>query len=265
MTTASPRFSKNTLPFIEKASRQKRPDWLVRNREDYENCLLEPLQGLARQLKATLTPLAPGYHFPQKGIGRLKRSANRALESGSLFKDWVSYSASRPAESRFERNPNLFFLLQPGDEDGDEILLAGGLYMPSSRQTRSIREAIANDATAFSRLFATQAFASRFKGGFSDERISSRVPRGFDPLHPKMDWIRLQAFFVWRSYTQREFTSSGFAKLIAGDCAQILRLNALLEQATQGRWTKSPTQEAQSAGLSTRLEGFGAPRRVMDF
>jgi uncharacterized protein (TIGR02453 family) len=264
--SASPRFSNATLEFIAKASRQKRPDWLDRNRDEYESAVLEPLKNLARQLKAKLGPVAPGYHFPQKGIGRLKRSAYRAQEYGGLFKNWVAYSASRPSSSRFDHNPNLYFLLQPGEPDGDEVLLAGGLYVPSSRQTRAIREAIANDASEFDRLFKTKAFSSRFAGGFSPERISKRPPRGFDVNHPRMDWLKLQGFFVWRSYTQREFASKDFAELLASDCSQILKLNALLELALEGRLgSAKPCEAAAPTGLSTRLEDIQAPRRKMDF
>jgi uncharacterized protein (TIGR02453 family) len=268
-----PRFSKDTLQFIRKAARAKRPDWLERHRSEYEKALLEPLQNLARHLKATLGPHANGYNFPQKGLARLKRSADRAREYGAPFKDWVSYSAARPRKSRFDHNPNLFFLINPDDPDGETVLVAGGLYMPSSRQMRSLREAIAKDASAFDRLFADKAFAACFPGGFSDERKSSRPPRGFDPNHPRIEWLKLQAFFVWKPYTQREFTSPVFPETVARDGAQILRLNQLLEQALENRLPAAPATasartRARPASLGSRLEeldGLQAPRRKMDF
>jgi uncharacterized protein (TIGR02453 family) len=267
----APRFSKQTLDFIEKASRQKKPDWLDRHRDEYERHLLEPIQHLARTLKSELGSLANGYHFPQKGLARLKRSANKAEEYGSAFRGWVTYSAARPRKSRFEHNPNLFFLLQPEDEDGDDVLLAGGLYMPSSRQLRALREAVAHDASAFERLFATKEFAASFPGGFSDERISTRPPRGFDKEHPKMHWLKLQAFFVWKPYKRKDFASADFAKLVARDCRQILRMNELIDQAIAGRAPQAQVEadpQAQAMprpGLVSHLEKFQAPKRKMDF
>lgn len=245
-----------------KASRQKRPDWLERNRDEYEELILDPLQNLAKSVKAELAPFASGYHFPVKGIGRLRRPAHRVGEGKGLFKNWLSYSASIPTGSRFDHNPNLFFLINPEDKK-DSVLVAGGLYIPSSRQTRSIREAIARDATPFERLFADRAFARQFPGGFSDEHISSRVPRGFDPAHPKIDWIRLQAFFVWRSYTKKQFSSAEFPKLLVQDWKQILRLNELLMQAIAPRGLKPAVTE--KSPLSDRLSGLGSTARPMDF
>lgn len=247
----TPRFSNETLPFILRSSRQKSQNWLDRNREEYEALLLNPLKHLAFTLKTELAPQAPGYHFPLKGIGRLKRD-----------KTWVTYSTSTPRKSRFETHPNLVFIMQPTDPDGDQVLVAGGLYMPSSQQLRAIRTAIAESPSFVSQLedlFESKAFSKRFKGGFCRDKCSSRIPRGFDPHHPKIQWIQLQAFFVWRSYTLREFTSSGFADLVAQDWAQILRLNHLLEQAIQPR--DSHTKSTQKPLIGE----IQAPTRTMDF
>jgi uncharacterized protein (TIGR02453 family) len=268
MKKNAPRFSPKTISFLEKAGRQKRPDWLVRNREEYEELLLLPLQELARKLKTELGSLASGYHFPQKGIGRLKRPSHKAAEYGSLFKSYFSYKASRPSGSRFDHNPSLFFLVHPEDRK-DTVLIAGGLYMASSRQTRSIREAIAEENSVFAkeldRLFKSKDFSRQFPDGFSDERISSRAPRGFDPNHPRMDWLRLQGFFVWRSYSRKQFASKEFSDLVVRDCRQILRLNALLEAAIQGRKPVVTTPKKNTKDLADRLEDVRAPVRQMDF
>ena len=255
------RFSRDSLPFLVKAARQKREDWLDRHQEDYERLLLNPFRQLASSLKSELADFAPGYNFPQKGIGRIKRSANRATEEG-WFRDWMHYSAARPRVSRFETNPNLYFLINPDDRT-DPVLIAGGLYMPSSRQLRSIREAIANDASPFDTLFKSRSFSDHFKGGFSSERTASRPPRGFDPAHTRMNWLKLQAYFVWKPYSMKEFTSKDFHQIVVKDCKQILRLNELLEHAISGKL------QSLNPGLETRpavnLDTIQAPTREMDF
>jgi uncharacterized protein (DUF2461 family) len=143
--------------------------------------------------------------------------------------------------------------------------------MPSSKQLRAIREAIANDASAFDALFASKEFKSVFPGGFSDEKKATRPPRGFDPNHPRIEWLKLQAYFVWRGYSRKEWTSKTFPDLVARDCKQILRLNTLLEKAINKRLPTAPAKAARKAGkesssaLLDRLDGIQAPRREMDF
>lgn len=206
--------------------------------------------------------MARGYHFPQKGIGRLRRASGRVEKGGALFKNWLAYSASIPTGSRFDHNPNLFFLLNPEDKK-DRVLVAGGFYMPSSRQLRAVREAIAHDASEFERLFASKAFARRFPGGFSIEKQSSRIPKGFDPGHPKMHWIRLQAFFVWHPYKMSEFNSPEFPSMVAEDWKQVVRLNELLMKALEPKSRLAPARKP--ADLSERLGEVEPVRRQMDF
>ena len=261
------KFSSKTLQFLVKAGKQKNPNWLDKNRAEYENVLQHPLQYFAQQLKTELSPLAPGYHFPQKGIGRMKYSANRVSERGGrLYKNWMTYSASRPRTSRFEHNPNLFFLINT-DDPKDTILIAGGLYMPSSQQTRKLRETIAQDGSAFEKLFASKEFSRSFPNGFSDERISGRPTRGYDPEHPRMDWLRLQAFFVWKSYKRRDFASPQFSKLVARDFKQVLRLNEIMERALRGAPVHSTEKKKDEKPevLLERLENIKNVERKMDF
>ncbi len=267
-TKVAPGFTPRTLPFIERAGRAKKNDWLEKNRPEYLAEVVEPLQAIARHLKKELAQSANGYHFPQKGLGRLKRTASSAAQYGSPFRDYLSYSARRPSGSRFDHNPSIFLLVYPADEEGDEVLLAGGLYMPSSRQLKSIRQAIATDAKPFERLFKSKDFSARFPDGFCEERKSKRPPRGFDPNHPKIEWLKHQGYFVWRSYKKREYASPKFGALLVKDARQILRLNALLDQAIAGRWvTDEKPAKRTPVRILDRLDEIDAPvtPRTMDF
>lgn len=258
-----PLFSSETVAFLKKAGRQRNPAWLDKNRDQYEAVLRQPLVHLASSVSRHLRPVAPDYHFPLKGIGRLKRPANRIQEKSGVFKSWMAYSASRPKESRFEGNPNLFFLINSEDPK-DSVLIAGGLYMPSSKQVRLIREAIAKDPTPFEKLFKDREFKKAFAGGFSDEKTSSRMPRGFDPNHPKADWIKLQAFFVWKPYSKKVYSSKNFADQVAKDWKQILRLNRLLENCIAGKIVPTVASK-KKVSIIQSIEATTVTAREMDF
>jgi uncharacterized protein (DUF2461 family) len=76
------------------------------------------------------------------------------------------------------------------------VIVAGGLFMPSSPQLKKVRSAIAADSEPFHRLFSDRDFKARFKSGFIMTNSASRVPRGFDVDHPDLDWIKLKSFLV---------------------------------------------------------------------
>lgn len=229
------KFSKRTLDFLIKAGKQKNPLWLEKNMDEYEEVVRKPFIQLAENIKTALMPLAPGYHFPSKGLARIKRPDFKVAGGQAQYKDWISMIATRPSKSRFESNTHLFFGLMPNEKD--TILVAGGLWQPSSKQTRLIREAINQDAEPFHELFADKQFKSRFKDGFYLADMSSRVPRGFSEDHDDVNWLKLKKFVVYKKISMKDFSSPKFSEYLIADFKQALRLNQLLDKALNLEWS----------------------------
>lgn len=230
----SSRFSIATLNFLVKAHKQKNPDWLDKNMNEYEEVVKTPFVSLAEHIRSELLPLAADYHFPHKGIGRLKRPSHKVKGGEALFKDWLSIIAAKPATSRFESNPHLFFGMFPNEKQ--KIIIAGGMWYPSSKQLRAIKEAIYKDSTEFHTLLNNKAFKQRFKEGFFSEDKVSRIPRGFDKDHSDIDWLMLKKFVVIKEYSIKDFSSANFKNEVVQDFKQALKLNRLLEKAIAYQW-----------------------------
>jgi len=151
---------------------------------------------------------------------------------GAQFKDWVSYIATRPSKTRFEKNPLLFFGLLPNDPQWKGVVVvAGGLYMASSLQTRRVRQAIADNSEPFKNLFADKDFKKSFKSGFEPMVKAKKCPRGFDPDHPDIEWIKLKTFFACKTLTVKECSSRDLTDNLVRDFRQLLRLNEILQDA----------------------------------
>jgi uncharacterized protein (DUF2461 family) len=142
--------------------------------------------------------------------------------------------ASRPSKSRFESHPHLFFGIFSNEKES--VIIAGGLWQPSSRQTRMIREAIYKDSEPFHKLFSDPQFKSRFKNGFYKAETSIRVPRGFSADHKDIKWIMLKRFVVYKVISIKDFTSPNLSQSVIKDFKQALRLNQLLDRAIQYNW-----------------------------
>jgi uncharacterized protein (TIGR02453 family) len=226
-------FSQKSLDFLIKAGRQKKEDWLNKNKSEYNQVLRLPFIQLAEKIKQELRLSARAYHFPTKGLGRIKRASFKVAAGQSMYKDWLSMIATRPSRSRFESNPHLFFGIFPNE---DQILVAGGLYMPTSQQTALIREAISEDASPFHHLFSDPEFKKRFKSGFSSEDKTSRIPKGFPTDHPDIEWIKLKRFIVMKKIPKKLFFSKRLADQVIQDYQQALRLNQLIDQALAEDW-----------------------------
>lgn len=229
-------FKEESLSFLKLAGKQKNPEWIIKNQIKYEQLIKDPINDLAVELKFYLSEIAEGYHFPQRSIGRIKRASNRIAPGQALYKDWVSYIVTTPSESRFEKNPLLFFGLLPNDPDWDGVVVAGGLYNASSAQMSKVRRAIAKNSKPFKDLFADKEFKKSFKTSFNPMVKAKKCPRGFDENHPDIEWIKLKTFFVSKSLDSKQYTSAKLAINVANDFKQLLRLNKLLQDAIDGKW-----------------------------
>lgn len=227
------RFSDETIPFLTEAGQQTDPAWLDSHQQAYDEHVRSPFIEVAQTLRSKLQQSVPDYHFPTKGIGRIRKPSNKVVSGGAHYKDWLSISASRPSGSRFERNPHLFFGILPNVEPYMGIIVAGGLFMPSGQQLKKVRHAIAADSRPFHDLFCDQTFKARFQTGFSTQSASARTPRGFDPDHPDKELLRLKAFLVIKKLSLTEFTSDTLALSLVEDFKQLIRLNRLLEAALE--------------------------------
>ena len=233
MEKFSTRFSQASIDFIAKAARQKKPEWLDKNREEYEAVLVNPMKELIGFLAKELKSEAPGYRFPTRGFARIRRNADKADLHGP-FRDWIGVSVSRDSESRYDSLPNLYFSI-----DDEDVLSAGGLYVPSADQTKHIRKWIDQDPSALLDLLNDPKFQKVYRKGLGDERVLKTKPRDYPIDHPRIEMLKLSGFYVWRPFTKKDFFSKKFPELLLEDWRQVLRLNKILDRYT----TSWPVQD----------------------
>jgi uncharacterized protein (TIGR02453 family) len=81
--------------------------------------------------------------------------------------------------------------------DGDGTMLIGaGEYLPPAPRLKAIREQIVNDATGFAKLIKNKPLRATF-GELQTEDKLQRPPKGYDPEHPHIEYLKLKSFFVW--------------------------------------------------------------------
>lgn len=223
-----PRFTKASLPFLASTKIQRDPEWLDRERDTFDRLLRLPLTHVARVIERDLKSMAPRYHVPTKGIGRIKIPAYKVGRGDPFFKDTMSIRATIPSGERFEYNPHLTFNLWPNEPGWRGVFVVGGLYKPKSHQIKRVRQMIADEPGPYHDLFADRRFRARFTNSFSTTLTNTRVPRGFAPDHPDLAWIKLKTFTVVKPYGLDAFTSPDLAEQVSADFCQLTRLNELL-------------------------------------
>lgn len=220
-----PRILKPTIAFLKKSGDQSSSDWLALHKKEHQTLLVEPLKNLALFLadETSRNPLARGYKFPRRGFGRLRRPSHKVLPGQPAYRDFVHLQASKPSRSIFDMNPGLYFYMSP-----TRVFAGGGLYEPSSRQIKTLRAWLAENPPELKAILKSKKFKDIFPRGLERDKILKTYPRAYTPDHPRIQDLRLQAYYVTREFTKKDLYSPDFAKTLLETWAQALRLNDLL-------------------------------------
>lgn len=219
------RFSKKSIEFLADAGKATSPLWLDKHKLEHKKHLIEPLSHLANYLYENMREqtFAKRYKFPMRGFGRLRRPKHKVKKGQPAYRNWVHLRATPPSISIFDQHPSFYFYLS-----SEEVFAGGGLYEAGSRQTKQIRQWLADDPSDLESLLKSKSFAKLFPRGLETEKILKTHPRAYPPDHKHIDWLRLQAYYVTQSFTKKQLYSEEFKDLVLENWQQCLRLNDVL-------------------------------------
>lgn len=177
----------------ELSSNNNRP-WFIMNKPRYD-ILREEFLAVVTELIKELGKFDKQVIAcnPKKAMFRINRDI-RFSNDKSPYKTRFSAGIT-PSDMRRPSaagGPTYYFHIE-----GDGTLLFGaGEYMPPPSRLKAIRQHVVNDATGFAKVLKNKALRARF-GDLQDEDKLQRPPKGFDPAHPHIEYLKLKSFFVW--------------------------------------------------------------------
>jgi uncharacterized protein (TIGR02453 family) len=180
--------------FLNELSENNSRPWFVMNKPRYD-ILREEFLAVVTELIGELGKfdrLVAGCS-PKKAMFRIHRDV-RFSKDKRPYKTRFS-AALAPNDLRrpsVAGGPTYYFQL-----DGEGRLLFGaGEYLPPPTRLRAIRQQVVNDAPGFAKMLKNKPMRARF-GDLQVEDKLQRAPKGFDPLHPHVEYLKLKSFFVW--------------------------------------------------------------------
>ena len=177
----------------ELGSNNNRP-WFIMNKPRYD-ILREEFLAVVTELIAALGKFDKQVVAcnPKKAMFRINRDI-RFSNDKSPYKTRFSAGITpndkrRPSAAG---GPTYYFHIE-----GDGTLLFGaGEYLPPPARLKAIREHIVNDATGFAKVLKNKPLRATF-GEIQPEYKLQRPPKGFDPGHPHIEYLKLKSYFVW--------------------------------------------------------------------
>lgn len=180
--------------FLSELSENNTRPWFIMNKPRYDILraeFLDVVTELIGQL-GKFDPLVAGCN-PKKAMFRINRDM-RFSNDKSPYKTRFSAGITPNDKRRPSAGGGSTYYFQI---DGNGMLgLGAGEYLPPPERLRAIRQNVVNDATGFAKLLKNKQLRATY-GDLLDEDKLQRPPKGFDPAHPHVEYLKLKSFFVW--------------------------------------------------------------------
>ena len=215
-------FRPAALKYLRALAKHNERAWFEAHRAEYEQEVLGPMRDFVDEVDDRLARAAPEIG------GDAKRSVFRIYRDVRFSHDkrpykthaacWFFHRDSDAKVGRDGGGAGFYFHLEPGTSQ-----TGGGLWMPGRAVLTRLRDAIAERPSAFAKAAASPTMRRRF-GGLDDERVLTRMPRGFSDSHSAAKWLRYQSFTAGRALSDAEVLRPDIAARVVRDFAAMLSL-----------------------------------------
>jgi uncharacterized protein (TIGR02453 family) len=206
---SKPFFSRELFKFLRDLKKNNRRDWFEKNKDRYEVFVKFPLLGFIGSMGPFLKDISPHYLADTRPMGG---SMFRIYRDTRFSKDKTPYKTHAAAQFRHRvgkdvHAPGFYLHLEP-----DGVFAGGGLWRPESPVLGKVRDALVAHPTEWKNLLADPRFKRHCS--IEGEKLV-RPPRGYDPNHPLIEWLKYRDFTFFTEFTEKEACSGGFLEKVA--------------------------------------------------
>ena len=182
MSSRFPGFSTEAFKFFRGLKRNNRREWFQPRKHLYELHVKTPMLELVAALNAGLIKFAPEYVTDaKKAIFRIYRDTRFSADK-TPYKTHIAASFSRRGQGLMASGGFYFSI------SAEQIEVAGGIYHPPPDVTLLVRNHISAKHEELRRILGSKN-ARRLMGELQGDELT-RAPKGFDPDHPAIGWIK---------------------------------------------------------------------------
>jgi uncharacterized protein (TIGR02453 family) len=174
--------------FFRSLKRNNRREWFQPRKHVFEQYVKEPMIELVTALNRDFAKFAPEFvSDPKKAIFRIYRDT-RFSSDKTPYKTHIAASFARRGGERLAAGGFYFSVSH------DQIEVAGGIYHPQPETMLVVRNHIAEHHQDLRRLLADRK-VRRLLGDLQGDALT-RAPKGFDPVHPAIQLIKMKDWIL---------------------------------------------------------------------
>jgi uncharacterized protein (TIGR02453 family) len=225
-------FTGETLRFLRALKRNNDREWFKAHRDRYDSHVRAPMVALIERLAVDFRRFAPEVvASPRTSLYRIYRDT-RFSEDKTPLKTHVSASFRWRGLDK-GGGAGLYLEIHP-----QWVWIGGGFWAPETRHLVRIREHIANTYPEIDRIARANTF--RHAAGSLDGERLTRVPRGYERVHPAADYLKFRQFLAGREFPPDLATSDRFYPTVVATYKGILPLVRFLNEPLVGSTRHAP-------------------------
>jgi uncharacterized protein (TIGR02453 family) len=216
-------LSIDTLRFLKELANNNNRDWFQANKKRFDSAqdnltaFTDYLIGEVGKFDDAVATLDP-----KSCVFRIYRDV-RFSKDKSPYK--TNLGAYISPGGRKSMQPGYYFHLQPG-----QSFIAGGKHIPDGPETLKIRNAIANNTDEFLKIVGKKSYRDTF-GEMHGDKLKS-APKGFDPDHKALEYLKLKEFMAFTELHDDKFLiSAEFPKHLVKTMKEMFPLVSFLRKA----------------------------------
>ncbi|MEO5857758.1 MAG: DUF2461 domain-containing protein [Pyrinomonadaceae bacterium] len=200
-------IAKETLDFLKKLEKNNDREWFNANKDAFvkANDNVIAVTGELISHIAKFDPTIVGID-PKSCVFRIYRDVRFSKDKSPYKTNLGAFVAPGGKKAML---PGYYFHVQP-----KMFFSAAGKHMPDNTELLMIRSYIALNTKDFFKIVEAKKFRDRF-GGFHDGDKLTKSPKGFDPDHPAIEYLKLKSFTVGEDFTEKDVLSKDFPKMLA--------------------------------------------------
>ncbi|MGE3468026.1 MAG: DUF2461 domain-containing protein [Pyrinomonadaceae bacterium] len=216
-------LTSGTLDFLKKLSKNNDREWFQANKKLFD-AAQDNVTAFGGYLIGEIGKFddAVADIDPKSCVFRIYRDV-RFSKDKSPYKTNLGLYLS--PGGRKSMQPGYYFHIQPGAS-----FVAGGKHLPDGPETLRIRNAIVANTDEFLKIVKKKSYRDLF-GEMRGERLKN-PPKGFDPEHKAIDYLKLKEFMAYAElYDDKMLITPAFSKQMVKMAKEMYPLVAFLRKA----------------------------------
>lgn len=195
-------FADRDARFFKALAKNQDREWFAAHRDEYEDGWLAPMKALLANVREKLAPRYAHEDLAAPKVFRIHRDVRFSKDKVPYKTHIGGYLGIEGSGAGPSGAAALYFHVGAG-----ELFVCAGQYMMDGEQLKRFRTAVADEKRGAE---LGKLLAPLVRAGFSVDSHdqTQRVPRGFDPEHPRADLLRRKGLIVMFPATERTLLTS---------------------------------------------------------